>query len=137
LDRSVNIYYNGQVTHGLTNRGQILGSGLNTSGNKQLLNVSIFEGLNRAYLSFSRIEQDPHFYYNASATDDFYQKWTDLIYTTGIDYQFKSIYFSPSLNLISSKNVNWINSKSFNAKELSSHESSFNLSFTMKAIYSF
>lgn len=137
LDRSVNIYYNGQVSHGLTNKGQILGSSLNNSGNQQLLRISVFEGINRAYVGFTRLEQDPHFYYNASVSNDLYKKWIDLVFSAGIDYQYKSLYFSPTLNLISSNNVNWYSSNPLNENEFSNNENSFNLNFSLKVMYSF
>jgi hypothetical protein len=137
LDRSVNLYYNGQASHGLTNRGQILGSSLGLSGNQQFFKVSLVDKLNRAYVSLSRIEKDPHFYYLASASAENHKKWTDFIFTTGFDYIFKSFYFAPNLNLVNSKNVNWYSAIDENKNEFPKDENSFNLSLNIKVMYSF
>ncbi|MHA7131859.1 capsule assembly Wzi family protein [Algoriphagus namhaensis] len=136
LDRGVNIYYNGQVNHGLTHFGQILGSSLGLSGNQQDIQISLIDGINRAYVNLARIERDPHFYYLASASSEEYKKWTDFAITTGLDYQIKTFYFSPAITLVNSKNINWYYPEQAQ-KNFPTNKNAFNMRIDFNLIYSF
>src|SRR5690606_24073570 len=60
VNRGLNLYYNGQVSHGLTNNGQVLGSGLGLSGNLQKISISKVNGKNKIGFEASRLVYDEH-----------------------------------------------------------------------------
>lgn len=77
-NRGRGIYDNYQVVHGLTNRGQVLGAGLGRSGNMQVVEISIVEGLKKMALQLERYARDQNFYNYAKSNGEKVAPWVDF-----------------------------------------------------------
>ncbi|WP_026970141.1 capsule assembly Wzi family protein [Algoriphagus terrigena] len=139
IDRGINIYYNGQVTHGLTNKGQVLGSGLGLSGNLQKISISKVNEKNKIGIQVSRLVYDPHSQLLGSVFGLDMRPWVD--FSGGIigNYSFNNhLLFSGGLNGILTLNENWLVSDTIDPNifgEKSPVSSNFN--FELKIAYIF
>ncbi|QDH80815.1 capsule assembly Wzi family protein [Echinicola soli] len=77
-NRGRGLYDNYQVIHGVTNRGQVLGSGLGRSGNIQILEISHVKGLKKIALQLERYARDQNFYQYANSNGEQVAPWIDF-----------------------------------------------------------
>lgn len=101
------LYDNYQVTHGMTNKGQILGSGLSNSGNQQVISVSRVKGMQKIGVSFERLAHDNivHNYIQAAEMDIL--RWVTLGMGAHLEHSLNHLLFSVEAKAMRSHNVNW------------------------------
>lgn len=101
------LYENFQVRHGLTHRGQILGSGLGHSGNLAKIEVSKIKGLNKMGFTLERWARDTHFHNFPQANGGDVLRWVDLSLGGIYDRQYHNLLFSINAKLIQGHNYNY------------------------------
>ena len=101
-------YQHGQVFHGYTHKGEVLGSGIGPGGNLQSLSLSWLRGIKSLGLQFERyIHNDD--YYNAVIGDlnGRSRRWVDLSVAAQGAWNYKNFIFNSQLQLIRSVNYQW------------------------------
>ncbi len=135
IDLGYSIYFNSAVSHGLTQRGQILGSGLGLSGNLQKLQVSKVEGFNRYGIQLLRISSEEHFLYFGQGRDVPLKPNVNFGAGVSAQHQMDNFLISGILNGIVSTNKNWWNPGSTNLQYFNSNRYSGNLNIELKVAY--
>lgn len=101
------LYENFQVIHGLTQRGQIIGSGLGHSGNSARITLSKVRGLTQYGLSLERLSRDNNFYnYNLANGLDLL-RWVDLSLGAHWEQRYSRLLVAANARLIRSHNYNY------------------------------
>ena len=101
-------YQHGEVLHGYTHKGEVLGSGIGPGGNLQSLSLSWLRGVKSLGLQFERyIHNDD--YYNAVIGDlnGRSRRWVDLTVATQGAWNYKNFIFNSQLQLTRSVNYQW------------------------------
>ncbi|HVW97761.1 MAG TPA: capsule assembly Wzi family protein [Mucilaginibacter sp.] len=102
-------YVHSDVTQGVTNLGQVLGSGTGPGGNFQSLGVSWVSGLKDFGVTFERYEHNVDFS-DAYLSDinGNSRKWVD--YSIGVkgNWNYKNLIFSATIEDIKSLNYEWV-----------------------------
>lgn len=106
--QGVGVYYNGQVKQGLTNKGQILGSGVGQSGNHLILEIRKAKEFNSIGISLERQARDQNFYINAKYGDFELLPWVDFSAGVIAEVVKGNLLVSGNLKTILSKNKNWL-----------------------------
>ncbi|MBD3627175.1 capsule assembly Wzi family protein [Cyclobacterium sp.] len=101
------LYENFQVVHGLTHKGQIIGSGLGHSGNSASFTVSKVNGLNTWGFSLERLSRDNNFYNFNQANGLELLPWVDLSLGAHWEKKVGHFLFSGRARLIRSHNYNY------------------------------
>lgn len=114
-NRGRGIYDNYQVLHGLTNRGQVLGAGLGTSGNIQILEVSWVEGLSKVALQLERYARDQNFYHYANSNGEEVAPWIDFATGFKLEDRLGNLLFQTHFRYVRSVNYNFY-APNFNEK---------------------
>jgi len=100
-------YTHGQITHGHTHLGQILGSGIGTSSNMQSLSVSWVKDIKRVGLEFYRLAHDEDFWAYISQTTgygDYRTHWVDLSGALFADWDYKNFLINLKFQTVGSIN---------------------------------
>jgi len=100
-------YIHGQVRHGYTHLGQILGSGIGISSNMQTASLSWVRGMKRVGLELMRYAHDEDFWAYISQTTgygDYRTHWVDLGAALLADWDFKKLLVSFKLYTLGSIN---------------------------------
>lgn len=98
-------YTHGQIKHGYTNRGQIMGAGMDLGANIQSLDVSWVKGLKKIGLSFDRYEHNPHdapVFLNGNS-----RKWVDYALAGIGEWNYKNMLLHAKVQGIQSLNYQW------------------------------
>ncbi|WP_154857118.1 capsule assembly Wzi family protein [Cyclobacterium xiamenense] len=101
------LYENFQVVHGLTQRGQVLGSGLGHSGNSARITLSKVRGLNQYGLSLERLTRDANFFNYNYANGVEVLRWVDLSLGAHWEQQYDRVLVAANARLIRSHNYNY------------------------------
>jgi hypothetical protein len=129
------LYDNYQVRHGMTNRGQILGSGLGNSGNQAVFSASRVKGMKKIGVSFERLAHDNivHNYIQASEMDIL--RWVTLGMGAHWEHSMSNLLFSVDAKAMRSHNVNWSIRETNSLGDFG--KSQFNFHSRIKAAYVF
>lgn len=101
------LYENFQVVHGLTHKGQVIGSGLGHSGNSARITISKVNGLNNWGFSFERLSRDNNFYNFNQANGLELLPWVDLSMGAHLEKKMGHFLVSARARLIHSHNYNY------------------------------
>ncbi|MEQ8554289.1 MAG: capsule assembly Wzi family protein [Cyclobacteriaceae bacterium] len=103
-------YKNRGLRQGYTNYGEIIGAGIGTGSNSQMLQVASVNGLNRLGIKFERIVNDNDFYYRRvyEVTTNSTGNWIDL--APGIFYTLdkKKLLINIDCQFVNSLNYQWV-----------------------------
>jgi hypothetical protein len=132
-NRGLGLYDNYQVRHGLTNKGQTLGSSTGISGNAYTFKVGRFANLKELSVQLERLDRHPNFYKYAQSAGLNVRPWVDHAVYVNYSNNFRNLLLKSSAGFIHSSNHNYL------VPEMSSFEGNvnqqlnFNLNFS--AIY--
>jgi len=98
-------YTHGQITHGYTNDGQVLGAGIGPGSNMQWLQVKWVKGMKSLGIAFDRYVHDND-YFIANIKDD-RRNWMDLGTSLVGTWDYKNLLFSAQLEYIHEINYEW------------------------------
>lgn len=89
-------YTHGHVLHGYTNQGQILGAGIGTSSNMQLVNVAWINEKKRIGLELYRLNHDDDFwgYLKLNRMADYRTHWVDISGALVVDWDYRNLLFN-------------------------------------------
>lgn len=101
-------YQHGEVLHGYTHKGEVLGSGIGPGGNLASLNISWLRGIKSVGLQFERFIHNDD-YYNAviGDFDGRSRRWVDLSVAAQGAWNYKNFIFNSQLQLTRSVNYQW------------------------------
>lgn len=99
-------YQHGQVVHGYTHEGQLLGAGIGPGSNLQTLNVSWVNSLKTVGLQIERFVHNNDFWYNN--IKDIRANWVDLSATIYGNWDYKNFEFSARMKFVKSLNYQWV-----------------------------
>ncbi len=103
------LYDNNQVRHGLTNRGQILGSGLGISGNLAIMEFSLVKEYRKYELSLERLARDQNFFRLAQSDGVAVLPWVDLGIGVGASERYGRYLLEARAKFIRSFNYHFYN----------------------------
>lgn len=106
LRNSLSWYIHGQVRHGYTNNGEILGSALGPGGNVQYLEIAKVKAFNRIGGAVERFVHNNDFTSEAF-DEDFTRYWVDYNLHGFYERQFDQFFISASLFYTYSFNYQW------------------------------
>jgi len=99
-------YGHGQVYHGFTNGGEVIGAGIGPGSNSQYISFSKLEDNKKIGLAIEIIDHDNDFYYEAFYDSrDFRRYWKDYNFHFLFEKKFQK--FWGSLNIIYSRSLNY------------------------------
>lgn len=98
-------YTHSQIKHGYTNKGQIIGAGMDLGANMQSLDVSWVKGMKRIGLSFDRYEHNPHD--APTSVNGHSRRWVDYALAGSGEWSYKNIIAFAKLQGIKSLNYQW------------------------------
>jgi hypothetical protein len=135
-NNGLGLFDNYQVTHGLTNRGEILGSHGGTSGNIYSMSAAVINKFNKFGIELERIERDKNFYNLAYSSSIDVSPWIDS--SIGIIAEaFKNGFFiTANIKTIHTLNYNFYNSKLDNSI-FTEQNSKFSLYTKINVAYTF
>jgi hypothetical protein len=131
----VGVYYNGQVIQGLTNKGQILGSGIGQSGNHLMLEIRKTKKFNSVGITLERQVRDQNFYINAKYANLELLPWVDFSAGMFAEVVRGNLILSGNLKTILSKNRNWFPVESSSTSLNLRGESAFSVYSNLKIAY--
>lgn len=106
-DRAGGLWYTHyQVIDGYTNMGQILGAGIGTGSNMQLIYLGWTKGLKKIGIEMKRVVQNDDFW--AMAIKDYRSHWVDLAGTICAEWDYKNILINASIGTTGSNNYKWL-----------------------------
>ena len=106
-DRSIPYFYtHTEVSHGYTNRGQLLGAGIGPGSDMQNMEVSYHHGLTKIGFQVERFVQNNNFHY--IAVKDIRANWVDINFALVGEYNYKNFIFSAKAEMIRSINYEHI-----------------------------
>ncbi len=127
-------YDNFQVTHGWTNKGQVLGANNGISGNSYTMKVGLYSGFKEISLKFEHLANNPNFYQLANTAGLNVNPWIDYSASLGYSNSIKNLLFESSITSMVINNYNhWNSSDKITFSENSSKK--FNLSLQIKLAY--
>ncbi|MDB4011051.1 capsule assembly Wzi family protein [Polaribacter sp.] len=99
-------YVHGNVRHGYTNNGEVLGAGIGPGGNSQYFEVAMIDKLDRYGVAFEIIDQDNDFFISAfEESQDFRRYWKDFNVHFNVQKKYKN--FWGRINVIYSRSLNY------------------------------
>jgi len=99
-------YIHGQIIHGYTNLGEVLGAGIGPGSNLQSFDISWIKELKRIGLQLERYVHNNDFYY-AAINNGPNGQWIDLSVSANGDWNYKNLLFNAKLQAIQSLNYQW------------------------------
>lgn len=97
-------YMHGEVRHGYTHQGQVLGAGIGPGSNLQSLEVSWFRDLKKLGLRIERQDQNNDLYNILIGDDDLKGQWVDLSAAALAEWDYGNFLFNANLTSIYSVN---------------------------------
>jgi len=98
-------YTDPNVSHGYTQKGQVLGAGIGPGSNVQTINVSWLRGIKQIGLQFERLSHDEDlFYWNIS---DLRREWADLSIKGHATWDFNHLIVMGAIQYIKSYNYQY------------------------------
>lgn len=99
-------YQHGQIKHGYTNRGQMLGAGIGPGGGQQTFEISWVRNLKQIGFRLERTVHNNDFWY--TSIEDFRANWVDMSYTAFAHWDYKNFLVSVKLKYVKSRNYQWL-----------------------------
>jgi hypothetical protein len=107
LHAGLGLYGNYQVRDGMTNRGQILGSGLGNSGNQAMMSVSWVKQMRKIGFSVERLAHDNILVNDIQANVMDVLRWVTLGTGAHVEHSIDHLLFAVEAKAMQSHNVNW------------------------------
>lgn len=107
INNGLGLFDNNQVRHGLTQRGQIIGSGAGNSGNLALVEMSLVKDYQKIGLTLERFARDQNFYHLANSNDLEVRPWIDFGLGGTVEDKFGSTLITFQLKTIQMNNKNF------------------------------
>lgn len=132
-------YVHGEVRHGETNMGQIMGAGTGSGGNLQSAGLSWVSGLKTLGVRFERYE------HNVDLAQRFFpdingnsRNWVDFAIALQGDWTYKNLIFNATIEGVKSLNYEWV-LKDYDPSSVYyiPHNDSFNLHALIGVTYRF
>jgi hypothetical protein len=103
-------YVHHAVKHGYTNQGQILGAGIGTSSNMQLLNIAWVKNKKRIGLEFYRLNHDDDFWSAMRRVGYFDHRthWVDISGALVADWDYKNFLVNFKLQTVGALNYMYL-----------------------------
>lgn len=98
-------YKHGQIRHGYTNVGQLLGAGIGPGSNLQTFNINWVSGIKKIGIQIERYVHNNDFRYNANLDTRFH--WVDFISSAIGVWDFKNFIFTAQIDGIKTHNYQW------------------------------
>jgi hypothetical protein len=98
-------YTHSQVRHGYTNKGQIVGAGMDLGGNLQSVDLSWVKGMKKVGLVFERYEHNPHDV--PALLNGHSRRWVDLSLAGIANWNYKNLLLNAKIQGIKGLNYQW------------------------------
>ena len=98
-------YHHGQVRHGYTEDGQVLGAGIGPGSNSQWMKIAWVKGLKTFGLEFERFVHDNDYF--VSKIRDIRRNWVDLKFGLVADWEFNHFLLNVQAQYIHEINYEW------------------------------
>jgi hypothetical protein len=99
-------YRHGQVRHGYTNNGEVLGAGIGPGSNSQYFEFALIDKLDKYSIAFEVIDQDNDFFmYAFEDAGDFRRYWKDFNVHFSIQKKIKNYW--GRVNVVYSRSLNY------------------------------
>jgi len=131
-------YRHGQVRHGYTHLGQMLGAGIDPGSNLQTLNISWIQAMKQLGVQFQRYVHYNDFFYLIS--DDMRRNWVDISMALYGEWDYKNFLLSSQLHFIKAMNYQYQEVKpnpNANSYWSFSGNDKFNVQFQLGLYYKF
>lgn len=102
----VNWYTHGQVIHGYTHEGQLIGAGIGPGSKLQSMDVSWVKSLKQIGLQLERYVHNNDFWYNY--IKDVRSNWVDMSAMAYGSWDYKNLLFTFKFKYIKSYNYQWL-----------------------------
>ncbi len=99
-------YQHGQVRHGYTHQGQLLGAGIGPGSNLQTLNLSWLKSYKKIGVQFERFVHNNDFWY--SQIKDYRANWVDLSAAIIGNWNYRNLIFNFNFKFVKSINYQWL-----------------------------
>lgn len=99
-------YQHGQVKHGYTNLGQLIGAGIGPGGSLQTFDISWVKSLKQIGVQVERYRHNNDFWFDY--VKDYRSHWVDLSAMAYAHWDYKKLLFTAKLKFISSYNYQWL-----------------------------
>ncbi|MHB1177066.1 MAG: capsule assembly Wzi family protein [Daejeonella sp.] len=101
-------YYHGQIAHGYTHKGEVLGAGIGPGANLQSLDLSWVKGFKSLGLLFERYVQNDDYYVGVIGDLNGYsRRWVDMSAALQGTWNYKNLLLNAQLQFINSLNYQW------------------------------
>ncbi len=101
-------YYHGQILHGYTHKGEVLGAGIGPGANLQSLDLSWVKGFKSLGLLLERYVQNDDYYVLAVGDLNGYsRRWVDMSAAVQGTWNYKNLLLNAKLQFINSLNYQW------------------------------
>lgn len=101
-------YEHHQVTHGYTNRGQVIGAGIGPGANSQTIALNWIKGIKKFGVTLERAVINNDFYYQAfGPANNFEAHWVDLSVNVHKNWYHKRFIYTANLSFVRSLNYQW------------------------------
>ncbi|WP_423147450.1 capsule assembly Wzi family protein [Rubrolithibacter danxiaensis] len=100
-------YLHGQVLHGYTHKGEVLGAGIGPGSNLQSFEVSWVKNLKKIGLQFERYTHNNDYYnanYSGSALEG---NWADFAISGKLEWNYRNLILNADLTYIKSLDYQW------------------------------
>lgn len=102
-------YTSNSITHGYTNKGEILGSGIGPGSNLQSLSLSWVKGIKRVGFQVERYLHNNDMYYQIFIENgDNRKHWVDMSYSLSADWDYKNLLINASGTMIRTMNHHYV-----------------------------
>jgi hypothetical protein len=129
-------YHHGEIKHGYTNRGEVLGASIGPGSNSHFISISRINNNNEYSIGFEKIDRNNDFLYYAFESQPYTNKnWKD--YNLYLNYKktLKNLILNFELMHISSKNYEWMDIYNFDSINNQNLGDINNINLTLKIIY--
>lgn len=99
-------YQHGQVVHGYTHEGQLLGASIGPGSNLQTLSISWVNSLKTVGLQIERYVHNNDFWYHN--IKDVRMNWVDISAAVNSNWDYKNFIMSIQLKFVKSMNYQWL-----------------------------
>lgn len=108
LRNASTFYIHSRVTHGYTNRGEVLGAGIGPSGNSQTINVNWVSGFNKIGLQLERFVHNNDLNIELfNNIKDYRRHWIDVSAFLNVSWQFDNLILNSEIGIIKSLNYQY------------------------------
>jgi hypothetical protein len=111
INNGLGLFDNNQVSHGLTQRGQIIGSGAGNSGNLYLVELSLVKNFQKIALTLDRLARDQNFYHLANSNNIPVNPWVDLGLGGAVEDRLGNILLTVQVKTIQMHNKHFFRSE--------------------------